>query len=86
MPSFHVLLASEGGEVRVTLPEDATTEGAIATATLKPLIKVQHTQTGTTGAYFDGLELDMVRRQGTWQVQAYRPAKDWRDGAARLER
>ncbi|MEO0531248.1 MAG: hypothetical protein AAF266_11840, partial [Planctomycetota bacterium] len=86
MPRFRVMAASEGGEVRVTLPDDASADGAVATARLKPLIKVQHAETGTTGAYFDCLELDVVRRGETWQLQAYRPAKDWRDGAARLER
>lgn len=86
MPRFRVMGASEGGEVRVTLPVDTASEGAVAAARLKPLIKVQHAKTGTTGAYFDGLELDLVRRGDVWFLQAYRPAKDWRTSAAKLER
>lgn len=86
MPRFRVMSASEGGEVRISLPTENDVDGAVATAELKPLIKVQHAKSGTTGAYFDGLELDLVRRGEAWLLQDYRPAKDWREGAARLER
>jgi hypothetical protein len=86
MPMFRVEAASQGGDARVELPGDPSVEGAVATARLKPLLRVQHTKTGATGAYFDGLELDFVRRGERWLVSAYRPAQNWRDGAARLGR
>lgn len=86
MPMFRVESASEGGEVDVELPADASADGAVATARLKPLIRVQHVSSGTVGAYFDGLEMDFVRRDGRWLVQAYRPAKDWREGASSIGR
>ncbi|MEQ8846737.1 hypothetical protein [Botrimarina sp.] len=86
MPMFEILSAGKGGEVRVELPGDPTADDAVATARLKPLIKVQHKPTGTTGAYFDGLELDFARRGDRWLVVDYRPEKDWRDEASRLRR
>ncbi|QDT69573.1 hypothetical protein MalM25_25120 [Planctomycetes bacterium MalM25] len=84
MPMFQVEAAGEGGEVTVELPADPTAEGAIATATLKPIIKVQHLQTGATAAYFDDLDLELVRRGDRWLLNGYQPAEDWREGAAKL--
>lgn len=88
MPMFRIESAGEGGEVRVELPDDPSEEGAIATASLKPLIKVQHTSSGQTGAYFDNLDLVLVRRGDKWLLQSYQPAKgqDWRQGASKLGR
>lgn len=86
MPRFRVQSTSEGGEVAVDLPDDPMADGAIATATLKPLIKVVHSRSGATGAYFDGLRLEFVRRGDRWLVAECVPAKDWRDEAGRLER
>lgn len=85
MPMFRVEAASEGGEVEVDLPADVS-DGAVATAKLKPLLRVQHTQSGAVGAYFDTLELDFVRRGDRWLLRAYRPAQNWRDGASKLGR
>lgn len=84
MPMFKVQSAGEGGEVTVELPADPAAEGAIATAKLKPIIKVQHLQTGATAAYFDDLDLELVRRGDRWLLNAYQPADDWREGAAKL--
>lgn len=86
MPLFKIDSAGEGGEVRVDLPTDPTSDGAIASARLKPLIKVQHTQSGATGMYFDQLELELVRRGEAWRFSGYAPEKDWREGAAQLGR
>jgi hypothetical protein len=87
MPMFNVDAASVGGEVAVELP-DTLTDGAIAVAKFKPLIRVQHKQSGAVGAYFDRLEVDFVRRGDEWFVKAYRPAdgQDWRAGASQLGR
>jgi hypothetical protein len=85
MPMFNVEAASVGGEVAVELP-DQLTDGAIAIAKLKPLIRVQHKQSGAVGAYFDRLEVDFVWRSDQWLVKAYRPAQNWRDGAKQLGR
>ncbi len=88
MPMFRIESAGEGGEVRVELPSDPAADGAIATASLKPLIKVQHKGSGQTGAYFDKLELELIRRGDRWLLQSYRPAKgkEWRKGASQLGR
>ncbi len=86
MPMFKVESAGEGGEVTVELPADPAIEGAVATAKLKPIIKVQHLQTGTTAAYFDDLDLDLVRRGDRWLLSGYQPADDWREGTAKLGR
>ncbi|TWT99589.1 hypothetical protein Pla108_05320 [Botrimarina colliarenosi] len=86
MPMFRVDGAGEGGEVAVDFSTDPPVDGTIATATLKPLIRVRHTKSGATGAYFDKLEIDLVRRGDRWLVSAYRPAKNWRDGASQLGR
>ena len=86
MPMFKVESAGEGGEVTVEMPSDPTAEGATATATLKPIIKVQHLQTGATAAYFDDLDLELVRRGDRWLLSSYAPAEDWREGAAKLSR
>ena len=86
MPQFTVESAGQGGEVTLEMPADASSDGAIATARLKPLIRVVHRKTGAAGAYFDGLQLELVRRGGEWKLVDYEPAKDWRDGAARLGR
>lgn len=80
MPMFRVEAASEGGQVDIEVAGDK------ATATLKPLIRVQHRKSGAVGAYFDGLAVDLVRRDERWLVEAYSPAQDWRDGAAQLSR
>lgn len=85
MPMFNVEAASVGGEVAVELP-DSLTDGAVAVAKFKPLIRVQHKQSGAVGAYFDRLEVDFVRRDNEWFVKAYRPAQNWRDGAKQLGR
>lgn len=86
MPKFRVQSAGEGGEIRVELPADAASEGAAATARLKPLIKVQHAKSGVMAAYFDSLELTLVRRGDAWLFSGYQPAQDWREGAAKLGR
>lgn len=86
MPRFRVRSASTGGEVAVELPADPAAEGAVATATLKPLIDVVHARTGARAAYFDSLRIDLVRRGDRWLVVACVPAKDWRAEAGRLER
>ncbi len=81
LPMFRVEAAGEGGEVRIEIRGTDT-----ATANLKPLIKVQHRQSGTTGAYFDGLRIDFVRRGDRWLATGYQAAKDWRSEAGRLGR
>lgn len=86
MPRFKIESAGEAGEVRVELPTDPSSDGAIASARLKPLIKVQHTHSGATGMYFDKLELELVRRGDAWWFSGYAPVKDWREGAAQLGR
>lgn len=86
MPQFRVQSASTGGGVAVELPFDPGAEGATATATLKPLIKVVHRRSGATAGYFDGLRLEFVRRGDRWLVAECVPAKDWRDEAGRLGR
>jgi hypothetical protein len=87
MPMFNVEAASVGGEVAVELP-DSLTDGAIAVAKLKPLIRVQHKQSGAVVPVFEKLEVDFVRRGDEWLVKAYRPAenKKWREEASRLGR
>ncbi len=86
MPMFNVESASVGGEVAVELPAGPLSDGAIAIAKLKPLLRVQHKQSGAVGAYFDKLEVDFVRRGDDWLINAYRPAQNWRDGAKQLGR
>lgn len=86
MPMFNVESASAGGEVAVELPTTLAADGAVAVAKLKPLLRVQHKQSGAVGAYFDRLEVDFVRRGDEWFVKAYRPAQNWRDGAKQLGR
>jgi hypothetical protein len=86
MPSFRVEAATAGGEVRVELPVDPTAEGAEAVARLKPLLRVQHGKSGAVGAYFDRLELTLVRRADRWLIKSYRAAQDWREGAGKLGR
>lgn len=86
MPRFRVEAASQGGDPRVELPDDPSAEGALATARLKPLIRVQHRRSGAVGAYFDRLELQLIRRDGRWLVSGYSAAKDWQEGAAKLGR
>ncbi|QDV75026.1 hypothetical protein [Botrimarina mediterranea] len=87
MPMFNVAAASLGGEVTVELP-DPLTDGAVAVAKFKPLIRVQHKQSGAVGPYHGRLEMDFVRRGDEWLVKAYRPAegKNWREEASRLGR
>lgn len=85
MPMFQVESASEGGQVSVEIADSAA-PNTTATASFKPMLKVQHKSSGAMGAYFDKLELDYVLRDGEWLISAYRPAKDWRAGAAKLGR
>jgi hypothetical protein len=82
MPMFRIQSAGVGGEVRVEM--DTNASPPTATAYLKPVIKVQHKKTGTTGAYFDKLEIDFERTGDKWLLKAYRPAKNWRKGAQSL--
>lgn len=81
IPMFQVESAGEGGEVRIELQGDDA-----ATANFKPLIKVQHRQSGAMGAYFDHLQIDFVRHGDRWLASGYQAAKDWRSEADRLGR
>ena len=80
MPMFLVERTGSGTiAVELTAPDRAIAE-------LKPLIKVQHKQSGAMGAYFDQLTLDLVERNGSWLVSDYEPAQDWRTEAGKLGR
>lgn len=88
MPLFTVESAGVGGDVEVAVSTGPNPggEGATATASLTPLIRVQHRRSGAAGAYFDALDIQFTRRGGRWLVTGYQAAQDWRGGAARLAR
>lgn len=83
MPQFDVENAGAGGlKIEFDNPSDPTT----ATVNTKALIKARHLKSGITGGYFDGLQLDFIKRDDKWRVSGYRPAKDWRKETGKLNR